>query len=263
MPDPPRSTRASGYWLLRLDGAVFTHGALGFFGAATAEGLRGATFRGIVATAAADGYWIVEDQGRIHSFGGAGPVVPLDGPVAAVAPVAGGAWVVSQHGTVVALGEAPAPPAAGIDAPVVGVAVGGDGAGWVLRRDGHVDALGEAPLLGSPAELGAGAVDFVGIAPTRTGHGYWVCGRNGELFGFGDATFEGSPTADGASVADVVGIDATLPGGYVLVTARGNLLPFGAIDLGPWQEVAWIPDASASIVDVALVPAPDPGPANP
>ncbi len=93
---------------------------------------------------------------------------------------------------------------------------------------------------------------MVGIAATPTGAGYWVCGRHGELFGFGDAAFDASPTTDGAKLDDVIGIDATLPGGYVLVTARGMILPFGAIDPGASPAGAAIPDGASSIVGITL-----------
>jgi len=251
MPVGPRSSRILGYWLLSADGSVMTHGALWAFGSvATGGGLR-PQFSGIVGTATAAGYWIVEQAGRVHAFGDAPAVAFDDGPVATLAPTGGGAWVVSEEGSIKALGDAPPPPVATGIKGVIGAAVSAAHAGWLLTGDGDVHPLGGAAHFGSPAELGES--DVVGIAATPTGSGYWVCGQHGELFGFGDASFDGSPTTDGAKVEDVIAIDSTLPGGYVLVTAGGMILPFGAIDPGPLQAGAIIPDKAPRIAGIALV----------
>jgi hypothetical protein len=274
------SSRARGLWLLAEDGTVFTYGALESYG--SLDGSSGpdtepssSPARSLVATVTGRGYWIVDDAGRIRAFGDAWPTPPLAGPLAAVAPVPGGAWVIDRAGTVTVLGEAPPPPPApgvpfaasapsgswasppstGPEATVRAAAVADAGAGWLLSADGRVHPWGSAPWLGDPADLSAG-VEAVGIAATPTGQGYWVCGRRGELFGFGDAVFEGSPATDLVAVRDVVAIDATMPGGYVLLTGKGAVLPFGAIDLSRPFHTTRPPDSRAPITGIAMVAEP-------
>jgi hypothetical protein len=248
------SARARGYWLLSRDGTVYANGSLPFCGSPSTDGRHGTEYTNIVATSTGGGYWIVDNGGDIHAFGDAAPRPRLDSRTAAVAVVAGGAWVISETGAVIVLGEAPSPPdAAGvIDESVVGAAVGGSGAGWLLTCDGRIRALGDALIFGAPAELASAKIDYIGIASTHTGQGYWICGRHGELLGFGDAAFEGSPSSDGATVREVVAFDATALSGYVLVTANGLTLPFGAIDLGPRPAVFRRPRGTAPITGITI-----------
>src|SRR5690348_6702369 len=81
--------------------------------------------------------------------------------------------------------------AAGLHAPIVGMARTPEGAGyWEVASDGGVFAFGNAPFRGS---MGGTHLNqpVVGIAGTLTGRGYWLVARDGGIFTFGNARFYG------------------------------------------------------------------------
>ena len=89
-----------------------------------------------------------------------------------------------------------------------------------------VRAFGDAQLYGS-TNLVAGNHPIVGIARTKSSHGYWEAAVDGGVFGFGDAHFYGSMGGTHLN-QPVVGIAATPTGkGYWLVANDGGIFTFG------------------------------------
>jgi len=90
----------------------------------------------------------------------------------------------------------------------------------------NVYAYGAAAFYGSTGAL-ALAQPIVGIATTRTGHGYWSVASDGGIFSFGDASFFGSTGALRLN-RPIVGMAATPSGhGYWFVASDGGLFSFG------------------------------------
>ncbi|HTD50635.1 MAG TPA: hypothetical protein VK771_08545, partial [Acidimicrobiia bacterium] len=68
---------------------------------------------------------------------------------------------------------------------------------------------------------------IVGMAPTRTGHGYWLVGTSGTVFRFGDAPKDGSVRGRHLP-APIVAIAPTETGhGYWIVGQNGDVFGFG------------------------------------
>lgn len=192
-----------GYWVLNGDESiVFAYGTAVNLGqpwsvyqnvsrADTPVGV------GIVSTQSGNGYWVVEDSGRVFAYGDAK-----------------------------GYGDASHLNLAGF---IVGMAATRDGHGyWLVAADGGVFAFGDARYLGSLP--GAGIVPnqpVVGMAATRDGRGYWLVSADGGVFAFGDATFSGSMN-DQRLNAPAVGVAANPDGlGYWIVAADGGVFAFG------------------------------------
>jgi len=156
-------------------------------------------FRGMAATAATGGYWLLGRDGGVFSYGNA----PFSG---------------SMGGRV-------------LNTPTVGMAADPDGRGyWEVSSDGGVFAF-DAPFFGS---MGGHPLSkpVVGIAPTKTGRGYWLVAADGGIFAFGDARFSGSMGGRPLNAA-IVGMAADPDGvGYWLVGADGGIFAFDAPFLG-------------------------------
>ena len=109
-----------GYWLVALDGGVFTFGDAGYYGSLV---------------------------GVVSGTGGTKTVA------LAPDPHGGGYWLASANGAVAAFGDAPSfSSAAGLplSAPVVGLAATPDGGGyWEVAADGGVFSYGDAHFYGS------------------------------------------------------------------------------------------------------------------
>ncbi len=132
--------------------------------------------------------------------------------------------------------------------------------GSLLRRLRSRRLLAVAVLATVTAGLHVGTVaqavgvinePMVGMAGTRSGHGYWLVGSDGGIFAFGDASGHGS-TGGQRLNKPIVGIAATRDGeGYWLTGADGGVFPFGtAIGLG---SVAGL-TLNAPIVAIAGTP---------
>jgi ribosomal protein L24E len=90
----------------------------------------------------------------------------------------------------------------------------------------NVYVYGDAAFYGSTGAL-ALAQPIVGIAATRTGHGYWMVASDGGVFSFGDARFFGSTGALRLN-KPIVGMAATPSGhGYWMVASDGGVFSFG------------------------------------
>jgi hypothetical protein len=191
---------AGGYWEVAADGGIFAFGAP-FDGSLGGWTLR-APIVGMAATPDGGGYWEVDSQGHIATFGDAqddgsigGHV--LDARVVAMAgdPRGGGYWEVASDGGIFSFGDAAFYGSMGgqrLDAPVVGITPTPDGGGyWEVASDGGIFSFGDAAFYGS---MGGQRLDapVVGITPTPDGGGYWEVASDGGIFAFGDAAFYGS-----------------------------------------------------------------------
>lgn len=152
---------------------------------------------GVVRTPSGAGYWMVQSDGGVFSFGDA----RFSGSV----------------------------PGLGIKVRnIVGMASTPDGRGyWLAGADGGVYAFGNAPFKGSVPGLGIGVNNVVSIAATRDGQGYYLAGSDGGVFSFGSAPFKGSLPGQGVRVSNVVGIAADPDGaGYTLTASDGGVFNF-------------------------------------
>jgi hypothetical protein len=118
-------------------------------------------FVGMASTPDGGGYWLVQRNGGIRSFGDAGFFGSLPG--SGIVP----------------------------SAPITGIATTADGRGyWLVGADGGVFTFGDAVFHGSLPGLGVTPTDpIVGVASTSDAGGYWLTGADGGLFTFGDAPF--------------------------------------------------------------------------
>jgi hypothetical protein len=186
--------------------------------------------------AATSGYWVVADDGRVWSFGGAADLggVPLrPGDVAVdieATPDGRGFWVVTAGGQVVARGGADHHGDALLDPGETAASISSSrsGGGYlVVTSRGRALEFGDAPhhgdMAGSP--LNAPVVDSV---TTPTGDGYWMVAADGGVFTFGAATFDGS--MGGRPLNSPV--DSIVPdpdrAGYWLGAADGGVFAFEA-----------------------------------
>jgi hypothetical protein len=147
-----------GYWLVALDGGIFSFGDARFYGSTGAIKLNQPVV-GMASTADGKGYWLVAEDGGIFTFGDA--------------KFHGSTGNVKLH------------------QPVVGMAATADGGGyWLVAADGGIFTFGDAHFYGS---LGKTDIDgwVTGMAATTDGKGYWLANANGDVYHFGDAHFYG------------------------------------------------------------------------
>jgi hypothetical protein len=157
---------------------------------------------GIAATADGNGYWVVQADGNVRSYGDA---EPLTSPPAGVASAG---------------------------SPIVALARTYDGAGaWLVNSKGHVYELGDAKSYGSLSPGKAAKAPITSMASTSDGHGYWLLAADGQVYGFGDAHLQGMPNSYSAPYDAIVARPA---GGYIITGADdGENYAFpGAVVLG-------------------------------
>ena len=183
------------------------------------------TAQSIAATEDGRGYYILEENGRVHTYGSA-----------------------TYYGDLVSTG---------VDAlnRAVDIATKPDGTGyWIVCRDGRVYNFGDTinggnistttaaynMMAAAPNEAWAIQITATAIESTSTGDGYWVINGPGEVFAFGDATDYGdTPNGQWEGPLDWArGFARTSDdGGYWILHAsgriftRGNAEHFG--DLNP------------------------------
>ena len=182
-----------GYWLVALDGGVFTFGAAPFYGSMGGSHLNQSVV-GMAATPDGRGYWLVAQDGGIFTFGDA-----------------------AFHGSMGGVR---------LNAPITGMAATATGHGyWMVAADGGIFTFGDATFYGSmgAAALNDPVVDMV-AAPHDTG--YLMVATDGEVFPFGSAAFHGSLAGgyggDPADVPPIAGIALTPDGqGYWLLEPDG------------------------------------------
>ncbi len=126
---------------------------------------------------------------------GGGGVAPLVNCLGiALTPSGSGYWLVQPDGGVFTFGDAAFLGSLGgtkLNAPIVGIASHPTAMGyWLVASDGGIFAFG-APFCGS---LGSTKLNkpIVGMVPSKTGNGYLLVASDGGVFAFGDAKFEGS-----------------------------------------------------------------------
>ena len=153
-PDPSiQAAGHGGYWMVTQDGHTFPFGVPSYGDAPTASATH------IEPTPGGTGYWILDANGTVYSFGdaknlGSTGVNPGEKAVSLSAtPTGNGYWIFTDKGRAINFGDA---------RPY------GDMSGVKLN----------GPILGSVA--------------TPDGSGYWMVGSDGGIFSFGDATFHGS-----------------------------------------------------------------------
>jgi hypothetical protein len=190
----PSGASSRGYWLLGLDGGLFSFGDAPFFGSANGKLFPGETAIGLQATPTGNGYYIVTDRGRVFTFGdavshGSMEGLPLNAPIIAIAPTPGGNGY------------------------------------WLLGRDGGVFSFGDARFWGSMGGVRLNQ-PVISMAPTTTGRGYWLLASDGGVFSFGDAAFKGS-TGAMLLAAPVISMATAPNGGYWLVALDGGVFSFG------------------------------------
>ena len=227
----------SSAWVAYGDGAVHQVGGAPDLGDAAGARLN-APVVGMAATADARGYWLLARDGGVFSYGsaafhGSTGALRLNQPIVSLAsdPPGRGYHFVAADGGVFSFG-APFRGSAGslvLAQPVVGMATTTSGDGyWLVARDGGIFSYGDAPFSGSTGAMRLNQ-PIVGMAADPDGLGYWFVAADGGVFSF-DAAFHGSPVDRGGIAAGdhVVGMTSHPAGGYVVITASGRVMGFGA-----------------------------------
>jgi hypothetical protein len=189
------SPSGQGYWLVALDGGVFSFGDAGFFGSHGGSHLN-QPIVDMAATPDGHGYWLVASDGGIFTYGDAG--------------------FYGSHGD------------SHLNQPIVGMAATPDGHGyWLVASDGGIFTYGDAGFYGSEGRTHLNR-PIVGMAASPSGQGYWLVASDGGIFTFGDAPFLGSEGGSPLN-APVVGMaaDTGPSGGYRLVASDGGIFAFG------------------------------------
>lgn len=177
-------------------------------------------------------------------------------PVVGIALSAGGsgAWLATQSGAVLEVGDTPrCRPVSqlGTEVTVAGIKASPGGSGyWLFGQDGSIGAYGQAAYHGCIREASPGATldqPIVSMAVTPRGGGYWLAAADGGVFCFGDAEYFGS-AATLRLDSQVVSIASTFYGhGYWMATEDGHVLGFGDAEyLGSPADLGL--DASGSVV---------------
>ncbi|MGH3402712.1 MAG: arylsulfotransferase family protein [Streptosporangiaceae bacterium] len=189
-------------------------------------------------TPSGGGYYLGTQAGNVYNFdtpfhgslaqSGQKPASPLVGTV--VSPSGSGYYLPSSGGNVYFYGAkfygSPAASGVKLSTPVVGMGAY-QGTGYYLATSGgNLYNFGKAPFDGSPQSAGITlTAPVAGIAVDPEG-GYWLVEQDGGVLNFGAPWF-GSERGKSLP-APVVGIAAEPNGtGYLLVTANGNVYPFG------------------------------------
>jgi hypothetical protein len=186
-----------------------------------------------VATPTGHGYWTVQGDGTMASYGDAHPFggARVNNVVGIASTTSGnGYWLATNTGRVVTFGDAGA--YGGLDQrplvqPVVGMSAtpAGDGY-WLVAADGGIFTFGDARFRGSRGGRPLNK-PVVGMAGTPTGNGYWMVASDGGVFTYGDAHFFGSEGGKPLN-QPIVGMAATPTGnGYWLVASDGGVFTFG------------------------------------
>ena len=198
----------------------------------------------------AAGYWMVDDNGRVTSFGKASHFG--DAPVgsgsrsAAVdlepTPSRRGYWVVDEGGRVFGLGDARY--FGGVDGgrlsrgeKVTSMSTTRTGEGyWLFTTRGRALPFGDAKFYGDMGKvtLNGPVLDSI---PSPSGNGYYMVAADGGIFTFGDARFTGSM----GGVRLNAPVQSLVPdpdrAGYWLVASDGGVFAFDARFRGSMGDV--------------------------
>ncbi|HEY5173589.1 MAG TPA: hypothetical protein VIK54_17835 [Acidimicrobiia bacterium] len=216
LPPPPPSP-GPGYRLEGGDGGIFGFnesydGSVGF-PSPPGLGLHLSNFVGMATTNG--GYWLVQRNGGVFSFGRAqfhgslpaSGITEDDVTGIAATPDGGGYWLTDRSGAVFAFGDAPFHGSMGgihLNRPIVGIAATPNGTGyWLVASDGGIFAF-NAPFYGSTGSIRLNQ-PIVGMAAAPDHRGYWLVAGDGGVFSFGDAPFQGSCPPAGSGCSDLAG----------------------------------------------------------
>ncbi|HEV7887144.1 MAG TPA: hypothetical protein VGO92_06260 [Acidimicrobiales bacterium] len=210
-----------GFWLLGLDGGVFSYPTddsqdAHFLGSTGGMNLNAPVVS--MSPRSSDGYYLAGLDGGVFNYGPDAPFhgsmggQDLNAPVIGISvnPQRDGYWLAGTDGGVFAFEDAGFHGSRGgqpLNAPIVGMAPTPTGDGyWLVGEDGGVFNYGDAGFFGSMGgmKLNAPIVDF---APSPTGFGYWMLGLDGGVFAFGDAAFQGNLLGNN----NATGITGTAP----------------------------------------------------
>lgn len=237
----------NGYWVIDAYGTQF------YFGQATAlEQNSTVGFSTTVVAAqghpSANGYWVLEQNGRVHSYGASlhfgdesndsnieGNFDFID---IACTFTGNGYWLLRRSGEIFAFGDAIdfgfMPEL--LDPTLKGAAICGHPTGmgyWAIDALGQVTAAGVAVEIGEVTEPRPANGVASAIECTASGNGYWIMWGNGQVFNYGDATNQGEPLG-GAYAADGFGgiwwdvSRSRAESGYWTLRADGMVGAFGA-----------------------------------
>ena len=192
------------------------------------------------AAAGPSGYWMVDDRGRVTTFGeaahfgnlpeGAGRLTIVD---LEPTPTRKGYWILDDEGRVYSFGDAGY--AGGVTGgtltkgeKVTSMSTTRTGGGyWIFTTKGRALPFGDARFFGDLAKvkLNGPVLDSI---PTPSGNGYYMVASDGGIFTFGDARFDGSMggTPLNAPVQSLVPDPDQR--GYWLVASDGGVFAFDA-----------------------------------
>jgi hypothetical protein len=171
------------------------------------------------------GYWILDSQGNVFSFGapylGGSPTGFTGRFVSIAAGPHGGYWLLDSTGQVYSYGE---PYRGGsptrYSGTFVGMAVGRHGGYWLLDSAGQVYAYGERYRGGSAAGYSGRFTSIV-----RGPHGgYWLLDSAGQVYSYGERYRGGSPTG---YTGQFTGMVTGSHGGYWLLDTAGQIYSYG------------------------------------
>ena len=235
-PAHPNAASSQGYWVLGVDGAVFSLKGAPFFGNARGR-VRGPAVA-IAATHSGNGYYILDAAGDIFPFGDARSYGSMAGhrlnaPIIALAPTPTGRgyWLLGRDGGVFSFGDARFYGSMGnrrLNAPIISIAATTSGRGyWMLASDGGVFSFGDARFHGSTGNLRL-AAPVISMATAPSGAGYWLVARDGGIFSFGVPFYGSVPGIGLCRGAAGMQIRPTVTGkGYFVVAFDGRVFPFG------------------------------------
>jgi hypothetical protein len=181
---------------------------------------KGSDYVGIAATVDGQGYWLVQADGTVSTFGDAHSYGSLSSSEASTSKIVGMARTYDERGY------------------------------WLVASDGHVFTFGDAHAYGSASVNQASQGPVTGMAVTPDGRGYWLLSASGHVYNFGDAPPEGSPSPAEAPYA---AIGARPAGGYVVTAANdaaAYLFPGDLPELGGGSGTA----LAATLIGVAVTP---------
>jgi ribosomal protein L24E len=189
---------------------------------------------GAATTATGHGYWSVQSDGTVSSFGDAKPSGNALAPnVVGIAPTksGNGYWLATADGNVLTFGDAVAHGSLAFRAlsqPILGITATPSGKGYrMVASDGGIFSFGDAHFYGSTGNIRLNE-PVVGVAPTPTGHGYWMVASDGGIFSFGDAKFFGSIGGRPHAAPIAQFVKTPKGNGYWEFAFDGGVFTFGA-----------------------------------
>jgi ribosomal protein L24E len=189
---------------------------------------------GAATTATGHGYWSVQSDGTVSSFGDAKPSGNALAPnVVGIAPTksGNGYWLATADGNVLTFGDAVPHGSLAFRAlsqPILGITATPSGKGYrMVASDGGIFSFGDAHFYGSTGNIRLNE-PVVGVAPTPTGRGYWMVASDGGIFSFGDAKFFGSIGGRPHAAPIAQFVKTPKGNGYWEFAFDGGVFTFGA-----------------------------------